>query len=66
MYKNLIKCVSAKKGGLLVIATKKDDHWLFYGIGAARTLKIPFLKRKIDNEIMRRAKDFVQYYYDQL
>ncbi len=65
-FKNIIKCVNADRGRLLVIAFKKDGYWFFYGVGGARTLAIPFLKSKIDREIMNRAKDFVQFYYDQL
>lgn len=65
-FKNIIKCVNEDKGRLLVIAFKKDNYWIFYGVGGAKTLSIPFLRAKIDKEIMLRAKDFVQYYYDQL
>ena len=65
-FKNIIKCVNADRGRLLVIAFKKDGYLFFYGVGGARTLAIPFLKSKIDKEIMNRAKDFVQFYYDQL
>ena len=65
-FKNIIKCVNADRGRLLVIAFKKDGYWFFYGVGGAKTLAIPFLKSKIDREIMNRAKDFVQFYYDQM
>ena len=65
-FRSVIKCVGAGRGRFLVIAFRKDGYWFFYGVGGARTFAIPFLKSKIDREIMNRAKDFVQFYYDRL